>query len=155
MARLLQAVIVSHFHGQPARHESSVQAAISPVDWRSVKEVGAILATYLQDRLGAGKLLYADGPTEVPQGFSVDARPVEAAQITHAGVRRINIEHTMAPGYGRVRETRWHPNVASVSSAEDANSWFFEHVLLLLQSVELNSQCHSGRHGRLLGVWNA
>ena len=69
MARLLQAVIVSHFHGQPARDESSVQAAISPVDWRSVKEVGAILATYLQGRLVAGKLLCAEGPTEVPQGW--------------------------------------------------------------------------------------
>jgi hypothetical protein len=87
--------------------------------------------------------------------LSVDARPVEAAQIAHACVRRINIEHTMAPGYGRVQETRWHSNVASVSSAEGANGWFFEHVLLPLQRVELNSQFHSARHGRLLGVWNA
>jgi hypothetical protein len=41
------------------------------VDWSSVKEVGAILATYLQGRLGAGKLQYAEGPTEVPQGWEV------------------------------------------------------------------------------------
>jgi aminoglycoside phosphotransferase (APT) family kinase protein len=69
MALLPQDAIVSHFHGPPARDESSVQAAISPVEWSSAKEVGAILATYLQGRLGAGKLLYAEGPTEVPQGW--------------------------------------------------------------------------------------
>ena len=93
MARLLQAVIVSHFHGQPARHESSVQAAISPVDWRSGKEVGAILATYLQDRLGAGKLLYADGPTEVPQGweaytyrFRLEAAPSRSGAMVGRGL---------------------------------------------------------------------